>query len=92
MTAETDGSSTLRLIANTLDPQHRQPVAKIIVERGSLREGDHVILRIGDMRYGSLGSAAYPFVTQGIIIGVDPHGDGIFKSLEVSPPPRRVHS
>jgi len=101
MTAETDGSANIRLIANTLDPQHRQPIAKIIVERGSLKEGDHVILRIGDMRYGGLGSAAYPFVTQGIImIGVDPHGDGIFKSLEASPllvefipdpPVRRYH-
>ncbi len=92
-TLETDCSTKLDLIVNTLNQSHKASFAQVVVTEGSLGPGDTFILRIGDRRREGPGCEVYDSVTLArLVAAVDRDGSGAYRELAASPARIRITS
>ncbi len=78
--ARTD--ARVRLELNELNQANSPPVARIVVEDGTLVPGDELCLVIGDTSHGGPGSEVYDVTCQGrIVVSVDRSGGLAYRQL-----------
>ena len=78
--ARTD--ARVRLELNELNQANSPPVARIVVEHGTLVPGDQLCLVVGDTSHGSPGSEVYDVACHGcIVVSVDRSGSLAYRQL-----------
>lgn len=72
----------VRLELNELNQANSPPIARIVVERGTLLPGDQLCLVVGDTSRGGPGSEVYDVTCQGrIVVSVDRSGSLAYRQL-----------
>jgi len=75
-------NARVRLELNELNQANSPPVARIVVERGSLVPGDELCLVVGDTRCGGAGSEVYDVACHGrLVASVDRSGSLAYRQL-----------
>ena len=86
-------AARVRLELNELNQANSPPVARIVVEDGTLVPGDQLCLVVGDTRRGGPGSEVYDVTCQGrIVVSVDRSGGLAYRQLRDGEVRVDVHS